>query len=224
MAPSINLVLADDHPIVLDGLRSLLVEPAFRIVATGKNGREALEACVKHRPDVLVLDLQMPQMSGIQTLRSLPDLNLPTRIVVLTASLNDADVLEAVRLGAHGMVFKDVASQELVDCITTVAGGGRWVNAEIAGRAIESMLQQQRIPDRADPALTQRERDVAHLVALGRRNKEIARELSVTEGTVKMYLHSIYAKLNISNRMELVIYVRDNGLLSSSPHRVRASF
>lgn len=209
---SIRIAIADDHPIVLDGLEQLFrLEKEFRIVARCTDGQQALQAVSEHHPDVLILDLRMPQRSGLGVLRQMKELNLETRVVVLTAALEEEEVLEAIRLGVRGVVLKEMAPRILVQCVRKVAAGGQWLEKESVGRALEKMLR--RGGASVAGSLTPRELDVVRLVCEGLRNKEIAERLLISEGTVKIHLHSIYEKLQVSGRVELSVVARDRGLV-----------
>jgi len=207
MAVPISLVLADDHPIVLEGLRTLLKEPEFHIAAVCRNGEQALEAIASIHPDVAVLDLQMPEMGGLDVLRHVRDRRLTIRCVVLTAGMDDVDVLEAVRLGAMGVVYKDAAARDLIQCIKTVATGRRFLDAEL----VTKLLDDQDYPYTREN-LTSREIEIIRSIVSGKRNKEIAEQFGLTEGTVKSHLHNIYSKLGLSSRTELAVFAKDQNI------------
>lgn len=210
---AISLVLADDHPIVLTGLEQLLtLERDFVVLAKCSNGEQAVQAVRDHRPDILVLDLQMPKMDGLQTLKELQGKSPPTRTVILTASLGDQDVLEAVRLGARGVVLKDMAPDLLVQCIRTVYAGGRWLERGAVTQALDRLMAGEAAGQGAAP-LTPRELEIVRMVAKGLRNKEIGRQLAITEGTVKIHLHNIYQKLEVDSRIGLTLYAQEKGLI-----------
>ena len=211
---TIRIVVADDHPFILDGLDQLFrAESDCEIVARSSDGEEALSAVETYRPDVLVLDVRMPRLDGIELLRRMHTLQLPTKVVLLTASLDDARLLEAFRLGASGLVLKESAPRLLVQSVRQVANGEqRWNGKAIAG-ALRLVLQREQAVAAASSVLTARELEVTRMVASGLRNKEIASRLDITEGTVKFHLHSIYEKLRIDGRYALMSYARDHGLI-----------
>lgn len=210
---TIRLVVADDHPFILDGLDLLFRgEQDCEIVARTSNGNEALAAVEKYRPDVLVLDVRMPQMDGIELLRHMQGKGLDTRVVLLTASLEDARLLEAFRLGASGLVLKESAPRLLVQSVRQVAAGEQSWNGKAIAGALRLVLQREQAVASLSSALTPREVEVTKMVASGLRNKEIASRLDITEGTVKFHLHSIYEKLGIDGRYALIGYARDHGL------------
>ncbi|MGH9459436.1 MAG: response regulator [Thermoanaerobaculia bacterium] len=211
MSSSIRIVLADDHRIILDGLEQLLRrESDFEVLATCTNGEDALRAVREHRPDVIVLDVDMPRLDGLSVLRHIHEEKLPTRVVLLTATLGDADVLEAMQLGAWGLVLKEAASVRLVQSVRQVQRGQRALDQALVSRALEKVVRR---GDGKDKLLSPRETDVVRMVAAGLRNKEIAHRLSISEGTVKSYLHAIYEKLDVHGRVELTLYAQENGLL-----------
>lgn len=207
----ISIVLADDHRIILEGLEQLFKrESDFEVLAACTNGDEALAAVRKLTPDILVLDVDMPRMDGISVLRHIHDEKIPTRVVLLTATVGDADVLEAMQLGAWGLVLKEAASIRLVQSVRLVQRGQRALDQALVSRALEKVVRRD---DGRDRLLSPRETDVVRMVAAGLRNKEIALRLSISEGTVKSYLHAIYEKLDVHGRVELTLYAQENGLL-----------
>lgn len=210
---TIRLVVADDHPFILDGLDQLFrMESDCEIVARTTDGEQALRAVQTHKPDVLVLDVRMPRLDGIELLRRMHELQLPTKVVLLTASLDDARLLEAFRLGACGLVLKESAPRLLVQSVRQVANGEQSWNGKAIAGALRLVLQREQAVAAASSMLTPRELEVTRMVAGGLRNKEIALRLEITEGTVKFHLHSIYEKLQIDGRYALMSYARDHGL------------
>lgn len=209
----IRIALADDHAIVLDGLEQILrLETDFEIVARASDGRQALEIVRVHKPDILVLDLRMPEIDGLGVMRGLRDEKLLTKVVLLTAELGDREVMEAMRLGVGGVILKGMASKLLVQCIRKVFSGGQWLEKESVGRAIQRMLTSEDSMTRHARLLSSREIDVVRMIGKGLRNKQIAEQLFISESTVKIHLHNIYGKLNIASRVELSLYARDKGL------------
>ncbi len=209
----ITLVLADDHPIILDALENLCdQEKDFNVVARCVNGEETLQAVRKHRPDILVLDIRMPKKSGLDVLRLMKQENLPTRVVVLTAALDEDEVVEALNLGVAGVVLKEMAPNLLVQCIRKVHAGEQWLEKRSVGRALEKMLQREASARLLVGTLTPREVEIVRMVATGLRNKEIADKLSITEGTVKIHLHNVYEKLGVDSRLALTLYAQEKGL------------
>jgi DNA-binding NarL/FixJ family response regulator len=210
----ISLVLADDHPIVLEGLVQLFrLEPDFRVVARCTNGDETLAAVRRHRPDILVLDVRMPGKDGLAILGEITREGLPTRVVLLTAALDENGVVEAVRLGAWGLVLKEMAPETLVRCVREVHGGERWLDNRSVVRALERIARREAGAARVAGVVTPRELEIIRMIAGGLRNKEIAARLSISEGTVKIHLHNIYEKLQLDGRLALLLYAREHALV-----------
>lgn len=198
----INIVIADDHPIVLAGLGQLIRgEAGMQVVATCVNGTEALQAVRARRPDVLLLDINMPKLDGFGVLRTLASERVDVRTIVLTAELDSSAVAAARLAGARGVVLKELSPQHVLDCIRRVHAGTEWV--EFLGRPRDEA------PDRPEHRdtneLTPRERELATLVAGGLRNRDIATRLGISEGTAKLHLYNVYKKLGVSSRLELAI-------------------
>jgi two-component system, NarL family, nitrate/nitrite response regulator NarL len=210
----ITLVIADDHPLMLRALNDVLgSEPDFTVLAQCANGDEALHAVRAHRPDILVLDLRMPGRDGLSVLRQMKDENLPTRVVLLAASLEDEEMLEATRLGVGGVVLKEMAPRLLVQCIRKVHAGEPWLERRAAARAFETLLRREAGTREIGTVLTVREIEIVRMVAAGLRNKTIGERLSISEGTVKTHLHNIYEKLHVGSRSELIRYCHERGLI-----------
>jgi two-component system nitrate/nitrite response regulator NarL len=210
----IRLIVADDHPLILDALQQLFhLEEDFQLLACCRNGTETLQAVKDSQPDVLILDIRMPGQDGLAVLRAMRQEHSPTRVVLLTAGLEEHEVLEAIRLGAQGVVLKEMASHLLVQCVRKVHAGGHWVERHSVSRALETMLRHQDSTRNVTGLLTSRELEIVRLAAKGLRNKSIANTLSISEGTVKIHLHNIFKKLSIDSRLGLTLYARDKGLV-----------
>ncbi|MGA7616488.1 MAG: response regulator transcription factor [Thermoanaerobaculia bacterium] len=210
----IRIALADDHRIILDGLEQLFRRDSqFEVVATCTDGDQALEAVRRYQPDVLVLDIQMPRKDGLAVLREIHEEKLRTRVVLLTAILDDDGVLEAMQAGVWGLVLKESASVQLVHAVQRVARGERALDPSLVTRAVDRMSRKHQAMKEVERLLSPRETDVVRMVAEGLRNKEIAMKLSISEGTVKSYLHTIYEKLQVHGRVELTLYAQEKGIL-----------
>jgi DNA-binding NarL/FixJ family response regulator len=210
----IRVGLADDHRIVLEGLAQLLAsESDMEVVFQSSSGEEALAAAAASKPDVLVADVRMPGLDGIGLLKKLRSGGASPAVVLLTAHVTDAQLLEAVRFGVGGVVLKEAATRTLVGCVRAVARGEGWLDQKSMQGALDSILRREAGLVRVNEVLTRRELEIVRMAASGLRNREIAERLSITEGTVKIHLHSIYEKLKISGRMELSIYAREHDLL-----------
>jgi two-component system nitrate/nitrite response regulator NarL len=208
----IRLVLADDHPVILMGLRLLFEsEQDFQVVASVTHGEAALESVRRLNPDILVLDLRMPGKDGLEVLREMRREAATTKTVILTALESD-DVLDAISLGAAGVVLKDMAATLLVQCVREVHAGGKWLERSIAGRAVGRFVNREARTRRIADILTPREIQVARMVADGLPSKAVASRLAINEGTAKLHLHHVYEKLKLDGRMALVRYMRSKGL------------
>lgn len=205
-----RLLIADDHPIVLNGIEAIFRGSDFEVVASCRNGEEVLRALPATDPDMMILDVQMPKMSGLAVLRTLRSADNPMPIILLTASLSNAEALEAIQLGANGLILKETAPRELLQSAQSVRSGERWLDPEATKRALKQALVERQTTQHG--ALTRRETDLTRLVSRGLRNKEIAAQLEISEGTVKMHLHHIYEKLGVGSRTELVIFARDHDI------------
>jgi two-component system nitrate/nitrite response regulator NarL len=209
----IRLVLADDHRIILEGLEQLFNrEKDFEVVATATNGEDALAAVRAKRPDVLVLDINMPKGNGLWVLKQVHTEKLPTRVVLLTATLDDDEVLEAMQSGVSGLVLKEAAAVNLVDTVRRVQRGERALEPMVVSRALDRLSQREEAKKIVE-VLSRRETEIVKMVAAGLRNKEIANRLSIGEGTVKTHLHTIYEKLGVHGRVELAMYVLERGII-----------
>ena len=205
---TLRILLADDHPLVLDGLENLFsTEEGFEVVGRCINGKETLTAARRQGPDVLILDLRMQEMGGLDVLRRLNEERIAVRTVVLTAGMREREMLEAVRLGALGVVLKESAPGVLVDCVRAVARGDRYIQPRFLRRALDATGSAP-----PEPSLTPRELELVRMVAQGLRNRQIAERLQITEGTVKVHLHNIYDKLGLDGRLALLRYAEDRGL------------
>jgi two-component system nitrate/nitrite response regulator NarL len=197
----VKILLADDHPMIRTAIDVLLRETDFEIVGTAASGEETLEQMQHLDPDAVLLDLQMPGGSGMEVLRSLSRDGKRPKIILLTAAIDDSSLLEAKALKVDGIVLKNSDPAYLLECLESVEHGGSWIDPEIGERIAElaNRFHSQR------PSLAPRERELIRCVARGLRNREIAQQLGVTEGTVKVYLHAVFDKLGVKNRTELAI-------------------
>jgi two-component system, NarL family, nitrate/nitrite response regulator NarL len=210
----IRIVLADDHPLILQGLALLLrQEPDLKVLAGCRDGEETLQAVRQFRPDVLILDILMPGKDGLAVLRELRQMELPTRVILLTAAIDEDNLLEAMRLGVGGVVLKEMAVQLLIQCVRKVYAGDQWLERHSIGRAMEKMLRREAGTREVARLLTSRELEIVRLAASGLRNKEIASKLAISEGTVKVHLHRSYEKLHVDSRMALLRYAQTKGLV-----------
>lgn len=211
MMTKIRLLIADDHPIVVDGLRAVLgTQQDFEVVGTASNGEEALHKVRALHPDVLLLDLEMPRVDGVETLRRLAVDPVAVHTIVFTAFDTDDRIIDAVRAGAQGYLLKGAPREELFNAIRIVHAGGSLLQPVVASKLLSRLNQ----PNAPDPnALTARETEVLNLLAQGLPNKEIAAQLIITERTVKFHVSSLMSKLGAGNRTEVVAVATQRGLL-----------
>ena len=201
----ITVMAVDDHPLLLDGIKAALSEqPDMKLVAEAMNGREAVDLFGVHRPDVTLMDLQMPDMGGLDALREILGEWPDARIVVLTTYRGDAQALSALKCGARGFMLKGMMRKELRDTIRAVHAGRRVVPAEIAMELAQHA---------GEDCLSPREMEVLKELARGNANREIAESLNVTEGTVKAHMKNIFAKLGAKDRTHAVLLALKRGIL-----------
>ena len=221
MAAPIKILIADDHPVVRVGLRNMLqTNGQMKVIAEAKDGIEALNMARTLRPDILLLDLAMPKMPGMDALRELTCESSPTstRTIVLTGLIDKRQVLEALQLGARGVVLKDAVVDHLSACIRAVMQGQYWLE----GRPVQNLVQvlrdlaaQTAPPPRKTFGLTARELEVVGLITEGSTNKHIAQTFGISEETVKRHLTNIFNKLGVGNRLELALLALNHNLLPS---------
>jgi len=201
----IRVLIADDHAVVRQGLRTFLdLQDDMEVVAEAADGAEALAAAEEHTPDVVLVDLVMPNVDGIEAIRGLRERVPAARAIILSSFIDDEKLLPAVRAGAAGYLLKDVQPQELVAAIRTVHAGGALLHPKVASRLLEELS--------TDP-LTPREREVLGLIGRGMANKLIARELELSEKTVKAHVSNILAKLGVTDRTQAALYAVRAGLI-----------
>jgi DNA-binding NarL/FixJ family response regulator len=205
MEKRLALILGDHHQVVRDSIAALLeAQPDMEVTATAATGNQTVELVQRHRPDVLVLELDLPDGSGFEVLRNLEHQGLSVPTLILTASDNETDYVQAVRLGASGLVLKRDSPEKLFQAIRNVAAGQLAFSNEIAQHVVGWMAgERNRPPARGLHRLSERERAVAVLVARGLRNREIGDQLNISENTVKRHLQSIFSKTGAHDRVEL---------------------
>src|SRR5262249_7729874 len=182
------------------------------VVRCCRDAASALDAVRSERPDVLVLDLRMPVQSGLDVLRAISEEHLKCRSVLLTAAVRPDEVVEAMKLGAMGLVLKESMPEALVGCVRRVHRGEQWIERDAGARTARAAAPTE-ATTRGSETLTPRELDIVRVVAQGLRNRVIAQRLSISEGTVKVHLHNIYEKLGVDGRLELVLCAQEKGLV-----------
>ncbi|MGH8142549.1 MAG: response regulator [Steroidobacteraceae bacterium] len=202
---TIRVILADDHPVVRDGLAAMINQQSdMEVVAEAGDGDEAVDLYQKHRPDLMVLDLRMPKRDGVAVVQRVMELNPEACLLIMTTYDGDEDIFRCLSQGAKGYLLKDAPRQEILSAIRAVSENRPYASSSVAAKALQRM---------AKPSLTRRELDVLQLVAQGRSNKDIARRLTITEGTAKTHVKAILTKLDAISRTEALAIAHKRGLI-----------
>jgi two-component system nitrate/nitrite response regulator NarP len=201
-----RVLIVDDHPMIRSAVAALLQGSDFEVAASAGSADMAVYAIAEHDPDIVILDLAMPGGSGLDVLRQLRGQGDKRPVIILTAAIEDFRLRDALGLAVNGIVLKNNDPALLLDCLQAVEAGRRWIDPDLTERAAGVGK------DGGATVLTPRERKLVALVAQGMRNREIAAELGITEGTVKVYLHSIFDKMGVASRTELAIKAAEEGL------------
>ncbi|MBA3474372.1 MAG: response regulator transcription factor [Rubrobacter sp.] len=227
-SPPKRLLIADDHALVREGMRAMLAsEQNLEVVGEAESGREALELCRELRPDLILMDVRMPEMDGLAATREIKGEYPETRILILTTHESPEYLMDAIRAGAAGYVLKDSTKQRLLDAVRRVISGESPVNQELAMQVIQRLTDENRrhaepLPEPAeklreealaDP-LTDREIEVLRLLALGKTNRQVAKELLISLSTVKTHIQHVNIKLGVSDRTQAAVRAIELGLLS----------
>lgn len=214
---SIRILLCDDQALFRDGLRMLLsLHPDLEVVGEAENGDTAIQAALLLQPDILLMDLRMPGMSGIEATRRIRNACQQTRVIVLTTFREDEEIFEALRAGACGYLVKDIPANQLADAIRTAYQGGTYLEPGVASRVIEEFSRLSGLPDQRSVLdsyqFSARELDVLRQVSRGRTNKEISTALHISEGTVKNHLTSVFSRLGVQDRTQAALKARELGI------------
>ncbi len=202
---TLRLLIADDHLVFRMGLRTLVQsEPDLHVVAEAKSGRECVEMYRLHRPDVVLMDLRMPDGNGVQTIQEICRMEPHARILVLTSYAAEEEIFQAMHVGASGYLLKDVSREELTEAIRTVAAGGRWIPPSIASSLAERDARKN---------LTAKEIDILRLLAKGLINREIAAVFGVSQSTVKNQINLLFSKLEVTDRTEAATVAMQRGIV-----------
>lgn len=201
----IRILVADDHPLIRDGVRTFISRaPDMKVVAEATDGQEAVELCASQKPDVALIDLRMPKLDGIQTVAAIREKAPEVHTIILTTFSGDDDIYRALRSGAKAYLLKDAPGEELLSCIRAVAQGNTWISPLAAAHLTQRMSQEN---------LTGRELDVLQRVAIGKSNKEIASELDISDGTIKVHVSHVLRKLGVAGRTEAVAMAVKRGII-----------
>jgi two-component system, NarL family, nitrate/nitrite response regulator NarL len=212
----IRVLIADDHSLFREGLRKLLEsEAGFEVVGEASDGEMLLGLVRQHQPDIILLDLAMPRQDGMEVLRELSAAEVPVRTLLLTASINNSQIVQALKLGAYGVILKECTTQRLFDSIRCVMAGQYWVGRESVSdlvRAFRSIAAADGGSRSRDFGLTPREMEIITLVVAGYSNPEIAQRCTISEQTVKHHMSNVFDKLGVSNRLELALFAVNHQL------------
>jgi DNA-binding NarL/FixJ family response regulator len=218
MKKNFNIVLAEDHTILREGLKSLLSsQPDLKIVGEAGDGLEAIRCVRNHNPDMILLDLSMPRMTGLDAIKEIKRVNADTKIIVLTVHSTEEYILSTLQAGADGYVLKDAHSTELLTAIRHVLDGHRYLSPSISGTIIDGLLQGKKASAirSAWESLTQREREILKLIAEGHKNKDIADLLCISLKTVEKHRANLMEKLDLHNVAALTALAAEKGLINS---------
>jgi two-component system, NarL family, nitrate/nitrite response regulator NarL len=215
---AVRILIADDHPIFRDGLRRLLeAEPDLLVVGQAVDAAEAIAMVDDLHPDILLLDVAMPKLSGLEALETLVEMPAQPKVILLTAAIDRADIVKALQIGARGVVLKESATSMLLTAIRIVMDGGYWVGRDSVSDLLLALRSLGPAPERPEPmpafSLTPREIQIVGLILAAAGNKKIADTLNISEKTVKHHLTNIFEKLGVSNRLELALYAAQHNLL-----------
>jgi two-component system response regulator NreC len=216
MTEPYRVIIAEDHTILREGLRALLsADPRFEVVAEAEDGRAAIESCGDHHPDLLLMDLSMPRMNGLEAIKELKKQYPATKIIALTVHKTEEYILATLQAGANGYVLKDATQSELMMAMEHVMAGKRYLSPGVSEKVIEGYLEGKRTlkSKTAWDALTSREREILKLIAEGYKNKEIADDLCISSKTVEKHRANLMKKLDLHNIAELTTYAMEKGLV-----------
>ncbi len=207
----IRIVVADDHPVVRFGVKNMLMsEPGFEVVGEADDGDDAITQVLELEPDVLLLDLQMPRLPGLEAMRAIMSKSPRVKIILLTGTISTQQVIEALQIGARGIVVKDSVAGDLSKSLRAVLSGDYWIGGErvvnLLQKLRELMQMAAAVPERKTYGLTPRELEVVNSIVEGCSNKDIAKEFVISEETVKRHLSNIFDKTGVSTRLELALF------------------
>jgi len=210
-APNIRIVVADDHPVVRFGVRNMLQnEPGFEVVGEAEDGDDAITQTLDLEPDILLLDVAMPRLPGLEAMRAIMTKSPRVKIVLLTATITPQQIIEALQIGARGIVLKDSVASDLSQALRAVLGGDYWIGGERVANLVKAlqqlMAQAAAVPDRKTYGLTPRELEVVTCIVEGCSNRDIAKQFAISEETVKRHLSNVFDKTGVSTRLELALF------------------
>jgi two-component system nitrate/nitrite response regulator NarL len=206
----IRIVIADDHPVVRIGVKNMLQsDPGLEVLGEASDGDEAITAALELLPDILLLDLQMPRLPGLEAMRAIMSGSPTVKILLLTSTITSQQIIEALQVGARGIVLKDALADDLTTAIRAVSSGLYWIGGKRVFnllRALHELMQQAAVPERKTYGLTPRELDFVGCIVEGCTNRDIARQFNIGEETVKRHLSKVFDKTGVSTRLELALF------------------
>lgn len=217
--PVVRIVVADDHPVVRFGVRNMLEnEPGFEIVGEAEDGDVAITETLELEPDVLLLDVQMPRLPGLDAMRAIMDRSPRVKIILLTSTVTTQEIIEALQIGARGIVLKDSVAEDLVTAMRAVLSGDYWIGGERVMNlvtALNNLIKEAAaVPEKKTYGLTPRELEVVTCIVEGCSNKDVAKQFAISEETVKRHLSNIFDKTGVSTRLELALFAIAHKLVS----------
>jgi DNA-binding NarL/FixJ family response regulator len=218
-SPPIRILIADDHPVIRIGVRNMLqAEGGLDVVGECSDGDEAITQTLELLPDILLLDVYMPRLPGIEAMRSIMNGSPSVKIILLTSTISTQQIIEALQIGARGIVIKDAVADHITAAIRAVAGGDYWIGGKrvvnLVG-ALHDLMQQAAVPDRKTFGLTPREMEVVGCIVEGCSNRDIAKQFGLSEETVKRHLSNIFDKTGVSTRLELAMFAIAHHLVAT---------
>jgi two-component system, NarL family, nitrate/nitrite response regulator NarL len=217
---NIRIVVADDHPVVRFGVKNMLMsEPGFEVVGEANDGDDAITQSLELEPDILLLDLLMPRLPGLEAMRAIMSKSPRVKIILLTGTISPQQIIEALQIGARGIVLKDALSDHLQTSIRTVVAGDYWIGGKRVVNLVSaphSLMQQAAVPQRKTYGLTPRELEVVGCIVEGCSNRDIAKQFTLSEETVKRHLSNIFDKTGVSTRLELALFAIAHQLVTPS--------
>lgn len=218
-AAPVRIVVADDHPVVRFGVKNMLEnEPGFEVIGEAEDGDVAITETLNLEPDVLLLDVQMPRLPGLEALRAIMDRSPRVKIILLTSTISPHEIIEALQIGARGIILKDSVAGDLADAMRAVIAGDYWIGGERVINlvtALNNLIRQAgAVPEKKTYGLTPRELEVVTCIVEGCSNKDIAKQFTISEETVKRHLSNIFDKTGVSTRLELALFAITHKLVS----------
>ncbi|WP_419803835.1 response regulator [Terriglobus sp.] len=215
---TIRLIVADDHPVVRFGVKNMLLqEPNFEVISEAGDGDEAITQALEHEPDILLLDVQMPRLPGLEAMRAIMSKSPRVKIILLTSTITTQQIIEALQIGARGIVLKDSVAGDLAESIRAVYSGDYWIGGERVMNLLQAlhglMQKAATLPEKKTYGLTPRELEVVQSIVEGCSNKDIAKQFNISEETVKRHLSNTFDKTGVSTRLELALFAISHKLV-----------